>query len=132
MLTDQLRSTPLFETLPDSARERIAERLTEVDVDLGGVLARQGDFADHLFVVLEGTAAVTVDEDLVTLLRPGNTFGEIGVIDQGRRTANVVALSPMRLLTMTTADFNELAEELPEFAARAKVLAQARLARTES
>ena len=132
MLTDQLRSTPLFETFTDNQRERIAERLKEVDVDLGAVLARQGDFADHLFVVLAGTAAVTVDEDLVTLLRPGNTFGEIGVLDQGRRTANVVAVSPMRLLTMTIEDFNELAQEFPEFAARAKVLAQARLARTES
>ena len=132
MLIDELRSTPLFETLPDSQRERIAERLKEVNVDLGAVLARQGDVADHLFVVLEGTAAVTAGEDLVTLLRPGNTFGEIGVLDHGRRTANVVAVTPMRLLTMTMEDFNKLAEEIPELAARAKVLAQARLARTES
>jgi CRP/FNR family cyclic AMP-dependent transcriptional regulator len=133
MLTDQLRSTPLFEKLTDSQRERIAERMKEVDVDLGAVLARQGDMAYHLFVVLEGTAAVTiVDGELVTLLRPGNTFGEIGVLDHGRRTANVVAVSPMRLLTMTIEDFTELAEEFPEFAARAKALAQARLARTES
>jgi len=132
MLTDQLRSTPLLEKLTDGQRERIAERLTEVDVDLGAVLARQGDMAYHLFVVLEGTAAVTIDGDLVTLLRPGNTFGEIGVVDHGRRTANVVAVSPMRLLTMTIEDFNQLAEEIPEFAARAKALAQARLARTES
>jgi CRP/FNR family cyclic AMP-dependent transcriptional regulator len=132
MHTDQLRSTPLFERLDDDQRERIAERLIEVDVDLGAVLARQGDMAYHLFVVEEGLAAVTVDGDLVTLLRPGNTFGEIGLLDHGRRTANVVALSSMRLLTMTVEDFNELAAELPEFAARAKALAQARLARTES
>jgi len=132
MLTDQLRSTPLFEKLTDSQRERIAERLTEDDVDLGAVLARQGDFAYHLFVVVEGMAAVTVDEELVTMLRPGNTFGEIGIVERGRRTANVVALSPMRLLTMTIWDFNALTEEFPEFGARATALAQGRLARTES
>jgi len=132
MLTDQLRSTPLFEKLTDTQRERIGERLTEEDVDLGAVLARQGDFAYHLFVVLDGTAAVTLDGELVTLLRAGNTFGEIGIVERGRRTANVVALSPMRLLTMTIWDFNALAEQFPEFAARATALAQGRLARTES
>jgi CRP-like cAMP-binding protein len=132
MLSDQLRSTPLFESLTESQRERVAELMTEQEVDLGTVVARQGDFAYHLFIVVEGTAAVTVDGELVTSLKPGDTFGEIGVLDRGRRTANVVAASPMRLLTMTVWDFNELTEEFPEFAAHAKALAQARLERTES
>ncbi len=131
MRTDQLRSTPLFEKLTDSQRERVAERLKEEDVDLGTVLVRQGDFAYHLFVVLEGTAAVTVDGDLVTALGPGSTFGEVGVLDRGRRTANVVAASPMRLLTLTIWDFNQLAEEIPEFATNAKALARGRLESTE-
>jgi voltage-gated potassium channel len=127
MLTDELRSIPLFKNLTDEQRERVAERLQEVDVDLGAVIARQGDFAYHLFVVRTGTAAVTIDGELVRSLGPGSTFGEIGVLDRGRRTANVVAASPMRLLTMTMWDFNELAEDLPEFAAHAKTIAQYRL-----
>ena len=130
MLTDELRSIPLFKNLTDGQRERVAERLEEVDVDLGAVIARQGDFAYHLFVVREGTAAVTIDGELVTSLGPGSTFGEIGVIEHSRRTANVVAASPMRLLTMTMWDFNELAADLPEFAAHAKTIAQERLKRS--
>ena len=130
MLADELRSVPLFKNLTDSQRERAAERLQEVDVDLGAVIARQGDFAYHLFVVREGTAAVTIDGELVTSLGPGSTFGEIGVLDRGRRTANVVAATPMRLLTMTMGDFDELAADLPEFAAHAKTMAQYRLDRT--
>jgi len=130
MLTDELRSIPLFKNLTDGQRDRVAERLEEVDVDLGAVIARQGDFAYHLFVVREGTAAVTIDGELVTSLGPGSTFGEIGVIEHSRRTANVVAASPMRLLTMTMWDFNELAADLPEFAAHAKTIAQERLKRS--
>ncbi len=130
MLADELRSVPLFKNLTDSQRKRAAERLQEVDVDLGAVIARQGDFAYHLFVVREGTAAVTIDGELVTSLGPGSTFGEIGVLDRGRRTANVVAATPMRLLTMTMGDFDELAADLPEFAAHAKTMAQYRLERT--
>ena len=130
MLTDELRSIPVFSNLTDGQRERAAERLQEVDVELGAVIARQGDFAYHLFVVREGTAAVTIDDELVTSLGPGSTFGEIGVIEHGRRTANVVAATPMRLLTMSVGDFEELAADLPEFAAHARAMARYRLERS--
>jgi voltage-gated potassium channel len=130
MLADELRSIPAFKNLTDSQRKLAAERLQEVDVDVGAVIARQGDFAYHFFVVREGTAAVTIDGELVASLGPGSTFGEIGIIERGRRTANVVAATPMRLLTMTMGDFDELAADLPEFAAHAKTMAQFRLDRT--
>jgi CRP-like cAMP-binding protein len=130
MLTDELRSIPLFQNLNDRQRERAAERLQEVDVDLGAVIARQGDCAYHLFVVREGTAAVTIDGELVTSLGPGSSFGEIGILEHGRRTANVVAATPMRLFTMTVDDFEELATELPEFAGQARAAAKLRLERT--
>jgi voltage-gated potassium channel len=129
MLTDELRSIPLFMNLTDGQRARVAERLEEVDVELGGVIAREGECAYHLFVVREGTAAVTVDGENVTSLGPGSTFGEIGVLEHGRRTANVVAATPMRLLTLTIDDVNELAAELPEFGAHAKAMARERLER---
>ena len=130
MLTDELRSIPVFSNLTDGQRAQAAERLQEVDVDLGAVIARQGDFAYHLFVVREGTAAVTIDDELVTSLGPGSTFGEIGLLEHGRRTANVVAATPMRLLTMSVGDFEELAADLPEFAAHARAMAQFRLERS--
>ena len=130
MLTDELRSIPIFKNLSDGQRKLAAERLQEVDVDLGAVIARQGDFAYHFFVVREGTAAVTIDGELVASLGPGSTFGEIGILDRGRRTANVVAATPMRLFTLTMGDFDELAAVLPEFAAHAKTMAKYRLERT--
>jgi CRP-like cAMP-binding protein len=130
MLSDELRSIPVFSNLTDGQREAAAARLQEVDVELGAVIARQGDFAYHLFVVREGTAAVTIGDELVTSLGPGSTFGEIGMIEHGRRTANVVAATPMRLLTMSVGDFEELADDLPEFAAHARAMAQYRLERS--
>ena len=130
MLTDDLRTIPLFKNLTDAQRARAAERLTEVHVELGSVIARQGDFAYHLFVVVEGTAAVTIDGELVASLGPGASFGEIGILEHSRRTANVVACTPMRLFTMTVGDFDELASDLPEFAGHARAVAQIRLERT--
>ena len=130
MLTDELRSIPLFKNLNDAQRELAAERQQEVEVDLGTIIARQGDFAYHLFVVREGTAAVTIDGELVASLGPGASFGEIGILEHSRRTANVVACTPMRLFTMTVGDFDELASDLPEFTGHARAVAQIRLERT--
>lgn len=129
MLADDIRSIPLFANLDDDQRAKVASKLVEQDVALGAVIARQGDFAYHHFVVREGLAAVTIDGSLITTLEPGTSFGEIGVLQHGRRTADVVAITPMRLLTLATWDFNALAEEMPELAAHAKALAEERLQR---
>jgi CRP-like cAMP-binding protein len=103
MLTDDLRESPLFATLSDDQLERVIGLMEEKHVAAGAVLAREGDFAYHLFVVAEGSAAVTVDDQPVTTLGHGDTFGEIGVMERGRRTATVVATTPLRLLTMWSA-----------------------------
>ncbi len=129
-MTDDLRLIPLFKNLTDSQRALASDRLTEVHAELGAVIARQGDFAYHLFVVMEGTAAVTIDDEVVTSLGPGSSFGEIGLLEHGRRTANVVAATPMRLLTMSSEDFEAVSAEAPEFAAHARTIAQFRLKRT--
>ena len=129
MNADDLQQIPLFANLTDEVREKAASRLKEIDVVIGTPLARQGDFAYHYFVVREGLAAVTIEDKHVDTLGPGASFGEIGVLERGKRTANVVAITPMRLLTMTVWDFNDLAEVSPEFAAHAKSMAQDRLAR---
>ena len=126
---DDLQLIPLFANLTDDVRAQAAQRLKEVDVVLGTPLARQGDFSYHYFVVLEGLAAVTIEGRQVDTLGPGSSFGEIGVLERGPRTANVVAITPMRLLSMTTWDFNDLAEASPEFLAHAKSMAQLRLDR---
>jgi CRP/FNR family transcriptional regulator, cyclic AMP receptor protein len=131
MLTDDLRESPLFATLSDDQLERVTGLMEEKHVRAGAILAREGEFAYHLFVVAEGSADVTVGDYVVTTLGPGDTFGEIGVLERGRRTATVVATGPMRLLTMQIWHFNRLAEELPEVAAVATKLAESRLERTQ-
>jgi len=131
MLTDDLRLSPLFAGLTDSELERVAAMVEEKRVVRGAVLAREGEFAYHLVIVAEGTAEVLIDGETVRTLQAGDTFGEIGVVERGRRTADVMATSPMRLLTMRIWSFNKLADEIPEFGARARDLARGRREPTE-
>ena len=129
MDADELRSIPLFSELTDEQRALVAGRLTETTVELGTVLAREGDFAYNLFVVREGLAVVASHDTIHTTLRHGDWFGELGLLTKGLRTANVVALSRMVLLTMPVWDFSDVMREVPELGNRVRERAAEHLER---
>ena len=128
MPTD-LRDIPLFDGLGEDQLADLSRRFTEVEVDVGTVLARRGDFGYHFFVVKSGLAVVALEDKVLTTLGPGDSFGEIGVLRRGKRTANVVAVSEMRLATMTIWDFSEITHTVPDLVERARKVAEERLAR---
>ena len=129
MDAEELASIPLLADLTTEQRAKVAERLSEREVDVGTVLAREGDYAYSLFFVVDGRAAAAHETRLLTTLRPGDWFGEIGVLTHSTRSANVVALSRMRLLTMMSWDFADLLKELPELGERIRQRALERLDR---
>ena len=62
----------------------------------GEVLFNQGDEGTDLFLVLDGVASVEVDGTCVAEIGPGAVMGERAVIEGGRRTATVRAITPLR------------------------------------
>jgi hypothetical protein len=66
--------------------------------------------------ILEGTARVEQDGAVVATLEPGDLCGEIGLLLTGRRTAAIVAETPMRMLALFDQTFRRLNSEHPEFA----------------
>ena len=129
MDAQELASIPLLADLTTEQRAMVAEKLNEREVDVGTVLAREGDYAYSLFFVVDGMAAAAHETRLLTTLRPGDWFGEIGVLTHSTRSANVVALSRMRLLTLMAWDFSDLLKELPELGERIRQRALERLDR---
>jgi CRP/FNR family transcriptional regulator, cyclic AMP receptor protein len=114
----RLKSIPLFAALSDRERGQVARWADEVDVAEGKHLVDEGQFAYEFFVIEEGTAEVRHGEDTVASLGPGDFFGEIGLLEHVRRTASVVATSPMRAIVMFARDFRAMEAELPDVAAR--------------
>jgi uncharacterized membrane protein len=108
-----LDGIPLLQALPPADRLRVQERLGELQVLAGGVVFSRGDPGDRLFVIAEGTVEAYLPaehgEPRVVLRRlgPGDHFGELAVVDGGRRTASVVAVTEARLFTLARQDFLE-------------------------
>ncbi|MCI0346632.1 MAG: cyclic nucleotide-binding domain-containing protein, partial [Chloroflexi bacterium] len=96
----RMKTIPLFAALSDKDRTRVAQLADEVDVKAGDHLVDEGRFAHEFFVIEEGEADVVHGGQSLATLGPGDFFGEIALIKTERRTASVVAKTPMKLVVM--------------------------------
>ncbi len=114
----RLSSVPLFEGLSGREREQVAEWADEVDIPAGKHLLDEGRFAHEFFVILDGQVEVTKDGQHLVDLGAGDFFGEIALLETERRTATVVASTPVLAIVMHSRDFLAMKAELPQVAER--------------
>ena len=89
--------------------------MSEVEVDAGARVVTVDDYGTAIYFVENGLADVLDDGPAATTaLGSGDTFGEIGLLLTGQRTATVVARTPMRLLSLSGQDFERIREHVPE------------------
>ena len=126
----RLLELSLFSGLSKRERKRLAPLIEEVEVAAGRTLASEGDLAHELFVIEEGTAAVSKDGTPIAELGPGDFFGEIALLEgDRRRTSTVVANTAMRLAVLQGHDVRVIERELPGVARQIHAAIDERLAR---
>jgi CRP-like cAMP-binding protein len=107
---------------------RISQWSTTLDVGCGRVLCRQGDVAREGFIVVDGTARVTIDDSPVAVIERHGLIGEIALFaERGARSATVSAMSDMTLVVFNRAEFSAAMFEVPPFAQFAVRQAASRL-----
>ncbi len=102
-----LAQVPLFGRATRKELEFIAREGDEVDVPAGRTLTRQDKPGDTFYVILDGKAEVKVDGRPRRVLKTGDFFGEISMIDRGLATATVTTLEPSRMFVMSHAQFRD-------------------------
>jgi CRP-like cAMP-binding protein len=115
---DDLAGIPLFDTLEPDERAAIAPWFELEDVSPGMKLTGEGASGYSFYVLREGAATVTIDDIEVRTLGPGDFFGELALLGDGRRTATVTTATPSRVLVLFGTEFRQLQQECPEIAAR--------------
>ena len=113
---EMLRKVPLFSGCSTRELEQITGLMTELSVEAGHVLVREGSGTPEFFIVLDGTATVTRAGKPIGTVGHGGFFGEISMIDGGPRTASVTATTPMTITVATHREFVSLLESAPEIA----------------
>ena len=99
---DDLQAIALFENLNDQQLDQVLYRHRESSHQADQLIVMEQDWGESLFVLYEGLAKVrtytaTGDEVVMSLLGAGDVFGEMAALDEGTRSADVVALTPLRL-----------------------------------
>jgi CRP/FNR family cyclic AMP-dependent transcriptional regulator len=113
-----LRSVPLFASFSEEPLRLLATVVTRRSVARSTIIMAAGDPTDSLYIVLSGRLKVMMSdadgkEVILTILGPGEFFGEMGLIDDAPRSASVVAIESCELLAITRRDFKKcLAENL--------------------
>jgi CRP-like cAMP-binding protein len=115
---DHLREIALFRACNEKDLQRVARAVDEISVPQGRVLTQQGEGGREAFVIVEGSARVEIDGQLVATLEAGQQFGELSLLDGGPRTATVTADTEMTVLVISRPAFASLLDEVPGLARR--------------
>jgi NTE family protein len=111
----ELSAFAIFGELPPADRALLENELETVALPRGGVLVRQGDAADALFIVVSGRFIVTIAgrETPIAEIGPGAPVGEIAFLAGGTRTATVTAARDSIALKLGRTQFETLCAKSP-------------------
>ena len=112
----ELVSIPLFASLSEAERAQVAGWFEPRTATEGCTLAGEGATGYCFFVLTEGQAAVSSNGAQLATLGPGDFFGEIAILGDGRRSATVTTTTPVRLLVLFGSEFRRLQEDHPAVA----------------
>ena len=124
--TEQLGEAPAFAGLDRQTLDAVASNALYIWVPSGQLVVRAGESGFDFYVILAGDADVVNDGAVVASLGPGDVFGEMALIEGGQRTADVVARSPLSLMTMSAWNYRSVAKRFPALADRLTRLALSR------
>src|SRR5436190_447402 len=107
--TAVLKAVPLFSSFPDDQLRMLAAVVTRKSAPRASTIMAGGDPTDSLYIVLSGRLKVMMSDSdgkevILSILGPGEFFGEMGLIDDEPRSASVVTIEPCELLSIVLRD----------------------------
>jgi CRP/FNR family transcriptional regulator, cyclic AMP receptor protein len=110
--TAVLKAVPLFSSFPDDQLRMLTSVVGRRSVPRSTTVMASGDPTDSLYIVLSGRLKVLMSdaegkEVILSIIGPGEFFGEMGLIDDSPRSASVLAIEPCELLSISKRDFKK-------------------------
>jgi CRP-like cAMP-binding protein len=121
--SELLSQVPLFATLASAELERLSSRLKSRRCARDEVIFLRGDEGTDLFIIQKGEVTIRLSssegkEVTLALLRKGDSFGELALLDGEPRSTDAVAREETWLLSLRKEDFQPFLEEKPEVVPR--------------
>ncbi len=111
-----LKSVPLFAGFQNEQLRTLVSVVTHRSVPRASTIMAAGDPIDSLYIVISGRLKVMISEAngkevILSIIGPGEFFGEMGLIDDSPRSASVISIEPCELLSVTKRDFEKCLAE---------------------
>jgi len=100
-----IRQAPLFSALDDEAARSLRNSMVALKLNKGQTLFKEGEEGDRLYVVVHGKIKLGRSssdgrENLLSILGPGEMFGELSLFDPEPRTSTATAVTDARLVSL--------------------------------
>jgi CRP/FNR family transcriptional regulator, cyclic AMP receptor protein len=105
---DVLKDIPLFSPLSKRQVRRIANLARPQRFAESSTIVKKGQRGETFFVILDGEATLSVPKGRTSVLRAGDWFGELALLDGGPRSATVTARSPLLAMRIARRPFLKL------------------------
>lgn len=118
---DVLSQVYLFRELTPGEMERVLTISREKKVKKNEIIFREGDIGDAFYLIVTGSVRIStmvpgVGEEALTILKEGEYFGEMALIDDAPRSASAIANDDTMLLCIGKDDFRKLLERQTDIA----------------
>jgi CRP/FNR family transcriptional regulator/CRP/FNR family cyclic AMP-dependent transcriptional regulator len=107
-----LKTVPLFHELNQKQMNELARLATEVTIEAGAILAKQGSYGLEFMYIVDGSARVERNGKKINQLSKGDFLGEVSLLDGGLRTASVIAETKMTLLVVHKQSFESMLDKV--------------------
>ncbi len=109
-----LRTIDLFHFFSDEELAAFRAKAREVQVARGDVLFHEGEPGQDMYIVLRGMVKIFRGNRVIDVIKPGDYFGEMAIIENQPRSASVAALEESLLLQVPLAVFHEYFSRQPK------------------
>ena len=109
-----LKTVPLFSSLDKKNLQALAVTAAQLTYKPGDLIVTEGQKGIGFYLIAEGRVAVEKGGKAVAALGPGQYFGEMALLDEEPRTANVRVTTPTRCLVLSPWEFWGSVKDNPE------------------
>jgi CRP-like cAMP-binding protein len=128
----EVKNAKLFEGLPESEVRSIEKQMKIVQHPAGHEIVVKGENGVGFMIILDGTVTVSTVQGKSRTLGPGDSFGEMSLLDHEGRSANIKADTNVSLATIPEWSFKPFLKEHPEVSYRLLQVLSKRVRQAES
>jgi serine/threonine protein phosphatase PrpC len=108
-----LQEMGLFDGLGTQTVLQLLRHVYTAEIEPGEPLIEEGSTDEAMYIIVSGTATVRRDDEAIATIEPGDHVGEMALVDERERSADVVAKSSIRALRITPEEFRTMVESDP-------------------